>query len=1666
MRDNRPFLGLLSHPIAPRLAVFNRLTRRRIAEDRRQSSKSQRRRRLQLEQLEIRLPLAAPSDLAIIEGRIFADVSGDGYTPGEEVSGATVNVYRDNGDSVFNRNVDTLMGSVTSGADGRYRIENLTAGDYFVEQPAQSVDGRELVASVSPAIEITAEDVIGQLFTVIDSFNAAPQLVFDDTGDGVPVTSSAQGPTTEIIGGERDLLVNKTSVNGRVQISVNDPLLPGFLSFDSIQTGQGRRLISWDGLDGDALVLDDAGLGDVDLTSSSAATGLRLEIGADSAAGNATIRIYTDDGVAGTATRFSTAVVAIPDTGGEASALEFVPFSAFVPTSGGGADFTRIGAIELEITGAANVNGAANLVGATGPTSRSFDFANFSTADLSLAMAASTTAPAIGQNVTFTITATNDGPDDATGVTVQNRLPAGLAYVSSAPSQGTYDSATGNWTVGTIPSDGTAVLTVIATVETVGALTATAEIMAADRFDPDSTPGNNQPSEDDQASVTLSSELADLSLTKTVDNAAPDLGDEVTFTITVSNAGPSTATGISVSDVLPEGLTLISAEPSQGTIAGGIWTVGTLAGEAAATLTTTVRVDAVGSIVNTAELLTADQPDPDSTPGNNVPGEDDQASVTLMIASADLALTKTVSNTTPNVGSDVTFTISVRNDGPNAATGVTVRDALPDGLTFVSAMPAADYDPATGIWTIGAIAPEETVTLAVVATAAAAGSLSNTAEVLTSDQPDPDSTPGNNVEDEDDQATLVIIAQQADLSLTKTVDDASPNRGQVVAFTITLANAGPSTATGVQVRDQLPAGLNLQAATPTVGTFDESTGIWSVPTLAAGSEATLTLTALVDTDAAVTNTAEVIAADQPDPDSTPGNNDPAEDDQASITLTAQAADLSLTQQVDNAAPDVGDTVRFTVTVANAGPDDATSVAVEQLLPAGLTFVSSSPSQGTYTADSGQWTVGTIAAGTEATLELLARVDSAAATTVTARITQADQADPDSTPGNNEEAEDDQQSVVVTPQVIDLALEMNVDQSRPVVGQNVTFTLTLTNAGPNAATAIAVRDQLPTGLSFVSSAADVGSYSEATGLWTLESLAPGATAALQLVARYDQPLALTNTAEVVAVDQFDADSTPGNNLPDEDDQDAVTLEPATADLSLTKTVSNATPNLGESVTFTITVSNAGPDAATGVSILDALPAGLAFVSATPSAGTYSAATGVWTIGELASGGDASLQLAVTPTGATELTNTAEVLTADQFDPDSTPGNNVPGEDDQAVVIISPQLIDLSLTKTISNATPNIGENVTFVLTLANAGPSTATDIQVLDQLPAGVTFVSSTTASGQFDSATGIWTPQPVAAGTTATLTIIARVAEAGLTTNTAEVIAAGQPDVDSTPGNGDPTEDDFALVSFNTPVADLSLTQTVDNPSPNRNELVTFTIIVTNNGPDDASGIVVASPIPTNFSFAGSSATTGVFTPTTGRWTIPELASGETATLTVSGRATNSTPVVSTSEIVEADQVDPNSTPGNADPTEDDFARVVVTPNVIDLSVTGTIDNLAPQVGDVVTLTFTVNNTGPATATGVALALNIPPGVTPLFNGATQGMFDPASGLWIVGSLAPLQTETLSVQYRVDAAGIKLATMQVTAADQFDLDSTPANNDPDEDDQVTVVIKAPRIFGLRMFLAR
>src|SRR5262249_26243764 len=152
--------------------------------------------------------------------------------------------------------------------------------------------------------------------------------------------------------------------------------------------------------------------------------------------------------------------------------------------------------------------------------------------------------------------------------------------------------------------------------------------------------------------------------------------------------------------------------------------------------------------------------------------------------------------------------------------------------------------------------------------------------------------------------------------------------------------------------------LTLLSATPSQGTYTAGTGLWDVGTVIAGTPQTRSEERRVGKDGALRKTGTISFADQFDPNTT--NNT------ASATETPQQADLSVSKTVSNPTPNVGDPITFTVTLSDLGPDAATNVQLTDLLPAGLTFVSATPSQGTYLPGTGLWDVGTVIAGTPQT----------------------------------------------------------------------------------------------------------------------------------------------------------------------------------------------------------------------------------------------------------------------------------------------------------------------------------------------------------------------------------------------------------------------------------------------------------------------------------------------------------------------------------------------------------------------------------------------------------------------------------------------------------------------------------------------------------------------------
>ncbi len=234
---------------------------------------------------------------------------------------------------------------------------------------------------------------------------------------------------------------------------------------------------------------------------------------------------------------------------------------------------------------------------------------------------------------------------------------------------------------------------------------------------------------------------ADLQLSQSDSPDPVQTGDDLTYSLTVHNDGPSPAGGVSVSDPLPSGVTLVSATPSQGTCAGTTTVacdLGTIAAGAAHDVTVTIIVrpepGAVPSVTNTATVSSSTS---DPSPGN------DQATVeTTVIAppAADLQLSKSDAPDPVQVGADVIYTVTVHNAGPEAASEVTVSDPLPSGLSLVAATSTQGTcsGTATITCTLGTVnagtAHDVTITIIATAGEAAAPSVTNTATVSLRDR--------------------------------------------------------------------------------------------------------------------------------------------------------------------------------------------------------------------------------------------------------------------------------------------------------------------------------------------------------------------------------------------------------------------------------------------------------------------------------------------------------------------------------------------------------------------------------------------------------------------------------------------------------------------------------------------------------------------------------------------------------------------------------------------------------------------------------------------------------------------------------------------------------------------------------------------------------------------
>jgi uncharacterized repeat protein (TIGR01451 family) len=707
---------------------------------------------------------------------------------------------------------------------------------------------------------------------------------------------------------------------------------------------------------------------------------------------------------------------------------------------------------------------------------------------------------------------------------------------------------------------------------------------------------------------------------------------------------------------------------------------------------------------------------------------DRPANCGLSLAS-DIAVTKIVNNSTPQVGSTVTFTIVAINNGPLGATGVVVNDILPTGLTYVShTVSTGTYTPGTGVWSIGTLAngASRTMTITATVTPDAIPSRTNTAVVSGNE---PDSNPNNNT------ASATVNPLYANLAVVKTVNNSTQTVGQNVVFTILASNLGPSNATGVVMNDLLPGGLVYVSHTASAGIYNPGTGVWTIGSLANGASRTLTITATVTSAGLpqVTNVATI----------TGNEYDPfLQNNTSLVTVTPQLSDLVVIKTVDNGAQQVGSNVVFTIVARNDGPTANTGVVVNDALPAGLNYVSHTTSTGTYTPGSGVWTIGALSVGQQETLTITATVTGAAVPTVVNTATIG---------GNvfDPNLSNNTSSISVSPNLaVDLGIVKTANNTTPLLGANITFSLVVTNYGPQNGTGVVAQDLLPAGLIYVSHSTATGTYTPGTGVWAIGNLANGGTATLTITATVTQA-AVPSVTNVGIVSGNESDP----NLTNNTDPETITPNVVT-DLRIVKTVDNSTPVVGNNVTFTVVVHNDGPSNATGVLAYDLLPPGLVYLSHTTSTGIYIPITGLWTIGNIPNGGSRTLTI----TAATTLTagaNVINVATVEGIENDPNLTNNI---DQEPITIRSGA--DLQIVKTVNKTTPKIGEVITFTLVATNNGPENANGVVITDELPIGFANPTNISNGGSFAGNTITWPPFNMVVGQSITLTLQATVVPA------------------------------------------------------------------------------------------------------------------------------------------------------------------------------------------------------------------------------------------------------------------------------------------------------------------
>ena len=860
-----------------------------------------------------------------------------------------------------------------------------------------------------------------------------------------------------------------------------------------------------------------------------------------------------------------------------------------------------------------------------------------------------------GGNVTYTIAVNNSGPSDATKVNLTDALGTGSKGVSWSETSPGALSGTGalNATIADLAPGATATFTEVTQI----AANATPWSTTTDTASATSADVTGSVSSS-PVTVNIGAPAAELLVNKSDSSTKAVPGASVTYTVTVSNEGPSDASAVQLTDSLNDG----AVDPSSlgwsttptGTITSGAsYTIPTVAANASATLYLHANVlssAAAGlGLSSTTDTLSVNS----STTTLTVDPASTLSDTLTLTPKADLGITKadslggnSVTGAVGQVtlGGPIVYTITVSNTGPSDATDATVSDALPSAITGATLVSATITGTGTSVAVPGGLSSlSDTVSLTVgssiqyvisgtISNSATGNSFTNTATVSCT----LDTNSANNSAADTDALPVNLSATNTD-STASTTTPGSAIPGQAITYTMTVSNAGPAVATGATVSDTLPSsltGLKLVSvavagsATSGAKTGNITSTFNDTVNLPAGGSITYVLSGTIPS-AATASLSSTVTVSPPSttPDSNLANNTATDSD----ALTPQGT-LSITESATGAGATTpgtvlpGASVTYTIVASNAGPSDATGAVISDTFPDGFT-VTNFKGKGTantlgalptgFTAAGGTNISDTVnmPAGTSITYTVVGTLGSslpAGSLVNNAKITP---------PFGVFANQGDNTTASLTDTLVPTAdLQMAVSDylngklngnsatgtiGNTPPGSNITYNVTVTNAGPSDEPSATLSDTLPTSMltntQLLSVTTAGGATSPMSGTTNSPITTLGDTVYLPAGSSITYAISgtvattaagtLANTATVTPSSV--ADPVPSHNSAT--DTDTLTK----ADLVVSFPMGQKTAVNGHDVVYQIKVTNYGPGTAQGVVVTDTLPAGMTFVSATGS-----------------------------------------------------------------------------------------------------------------------------------------------------------------------------------------------------------------------------------------------------------------------------------------------------------------------------------------------------------------------------------------------------------------------------------------------------------------------------------